>query len=406
VFSSIGKKTRVLVRFSTVGGESGSADTARDPRGFAMKFYTDEGLWDLTGNNTPIFFIRDPLFFPSFIHTQKRNPVTHLKDANMFWDFISLRPETSHQVSFLFGDRGIPDGYRHMNGYGSHTFKLVNKNHEAVYCKFHLKTDQGIKNILASDAEILAGRDPDYSIRDLFEAIATGNHPSWTMYIQVMTYKQAAKRKHNPFDVTKVWPHKEFPLIPVGKMVLNENPKNYFSDVEQSAFSPANMPPGIEASPDKMLQGRLLSYDDTHRHRLGPNFQQIPVNRPICPYANYQRDGFMAVDGNQGAAPNYYPNSFSGPVDSIEKFGANPVDKVEKEIVARHESKDDDNFSQVGIFYREVLDEAARTRLIENMAGHLKNAAEFIQKRTVENFSKADPEYGSRLAKALEKYKG
>nr|UYK33006.1 superoxide dismutase/catalase fusion protein [synthetic construct] len=319
VFEHIGKKTPIAVRFSTVAGESGSADTVRDPRGFAVKFYTEDGNWDLVGNNTPIFFIRDPILFPSFIHSQKRNPQTHLKDPDMVWDFWSLRPESLHQVSFLFSDRGIPDGHRHMNGYGSHTFKLVNANGEAVYCKFHYKTGQGIKNLSVEDAARLSQEDPDYGIRDLFNAIATGKDPSWTFYIQVMTFNQAETFPFNPFDLTRVWPHKDYPLIPVGKLVLNRNPVNYFAEVEQIAFDPSNMPPGIEASPDKMLQGRLFAYPDTHRHRLGPNYLHIPVN---CPYrarvANYQRDGPMCMQDNQGGAPNYYPNSF-GAVPGVGK---------------------------------------------------------------------------------------
>jgi len=318
VFQGIGKRTRVAVRFSTVGGESGSADTVRDPRGFAVKFYTEEGVWDLVGNNTPIFFIRDPMFFPSFIHTQKRNPVTHLKDADMFWDFITLRPETTHQVMFLFSDRGIPDGYRFMNGYGSHTFKLVNDKKEAVYCKFHYKTDQKIKNLPTDKAGQLSADDPDYSIRDLYNAITTGEFPSWTFYVQIMTFQQAETYNFNPFDLTKVWSHTDFPLIPVGKLVLNENPKNYFTDVEQIAFSPSHLIPGIEASPDKMLQGRLFAYADTHRYRLGTNYLQLPVN---CPYAkpkNYQRDGPQNISTNDDGAPNYFPNSFNGPKDDAK----------------------------------------------------------------------------------------
>lgn len=297
----IRQKTTIAIRFSTVGGESGSADTARDPRGFAIKFYTDDGIWDCVGNNTPIFFIRDPILFPSFIHTQKRNPATHLKDADMFWDFISLRPETTHQVMFLFGDRGTPDGFRHMNGYGSHTFKLVNDKGEAVYCKFHFKTDQKIKNLEVSTANDLAGSDPDYSIRDLYNAIATGNFPSWTAYVQIMTFEQAEKFEFNPFDLTKIWPQSQYPLIKYGKLVLDRNPGNYFAEVEQIAFAPSNLVPGIEPSPDKMLQGRLFAYSDTHRHRLGANHLQLPVN---CPYRvqkkNYQRDGPMNINENQG----------------------------------------------------------------------------------------------------------
>ncbi|RXM93996.1 Catalase [Acipenser ruthenus] len=254
IFEHVGKRTPTAVRFSTVAGEAGSADTVRDPRGFAMKFYTEEGNWDLTGNNTPIFFIRDPLLFPSFVHSQKRNPQTHLKDPDMVWDFWSLRPESLHQVTFLFSDRGIPDGHRHMNGYGSHTFKLVNNAGQAVYCKFHFKTDQGIKNIPVDEASHLSSTNPDYGIQDLYNAIANGNYPSWSFFIQVMTFEQAEQFRWNPFDLTKVWSHKDFPLIPVGKLVLNRNPVNYFAEVEQLAFDPSNMPPGIEPSPDKMLQ--------------------------------------------------------------------------------------------------------------------------------------------------------
>eukprot|EP00105_Crassostrea_gigas_P042056 XP_019926204.1 PREDICTED: catalase [Crassostrea gigas] len=266
-FESVGKKTPVGVRFSTVGGESGSADTARDPRGFAVKMYTEDGNWDIVGNNTPIFFIRDPILFPSFIHTQKRNPRTHLKDPDMFWDFISLRPETTHQVSFLFSDRGTPDGYRRMNGYGSHTFKLVNKDGKPVFCKFHFKTDQGIQNLSAAEANRLSAEDPDYAIRDLYNNIEDGKYPSWTLKIQIMTPEQAEKYKWNPFDVTKVWSQKDYPLIEVGKMVLNRNPNNYFAEVEQIAFSPAHFIPGVEASPDKMLQV-LTSINPVSRSRV------------------------------------------------------------------------------------------------------------------------------------------
>jgi catalase len=403
IFESIGKKTPLAVRCSTVGGEKGSADTARDPRGFAVKFYTDEGNWDLVGNNTPIFFIRDPMLFPSFIHTQKRNPKTNLKDPDMFWDFITLRPETCHQVSFLFSNRGTPDGYRHMNGYGSHTFKLVNKDGVAHYCKFHYKTNQGIKNLTGAQADDLAGSDPDYATRDLFNAIAEGNYPSYTLYVQIMTFEEAEKHRFNPFDLTKVWSHKEYPLIPVGRIVLNRNPKNYFAEVEQLAFSPAHLVPGIEASPDKMLQGRLYSYSDTHRHRLGTNYQQIPVN---CPFntrvRNYQRDAPQCVDDNQEGAPNYYPNSFSGPQDA-PTFLEHQLSYTGD--VARYNTADDDNFTQVGIYWRETLTDEDKKHLIINMSGHLKNAQEFLQKRAVANFSKCDPGYGRALQDALDQHK-
>lgn len=403
LFERVGKRTPIAVRFSTVGGESGSADTVRDPRGFAVKLYTEEGNWDLVGNNTPIFFIRDPLMFPSFIHTQKRNPVTHLKDPDMFWDFLSLRPESTHQVSFLFSDRGIPDGYRHMNGYGSHTFKMVNKNDEGVYVKFHYKTDQGIKNLSVERAGYLAGANPDYALKDLFDAIGSGNYPTWTLYIQVMSFKQAENFNWNPFDLTKIWPQADYPLIPVGKFVLNRNPKNYFAEVEQLAFSPAHLVPGIEASPDKMLQGRLFSYDDTHRHRLGPNYTQIPVNCPFATKArNYQRDGPMVINDNQGGAPNYFPNSFNGPMDDRKySLSKTPVASAD---IKRYNSADEDNFLQVGTFYRKVLTEEEKIRLCRNIAGHLKDAQEFIQRRAVRNFSQADPEYGSRIEKLLAEY--
>lgn len=408
IFESVGKRTPLAVRFSTVGGESGSADTARDPRGFALKFYTEDGNWDLVGNNTPIFFIRDPIFFPSFIHTQKRNPQTHLKDPDMFWDFITLRPETTHQVSFLFSDRGTPDGYRHMNGYGSHTFKMVNKAGEAVYVKFHLKVDQGIKNLMADKADDLAGSDPDYANRDLFNAIADGNFPSWTMKIQVMTFEEAEKFRWNPFDLTKIWPQAEFPLMPVGKMVLNENPKNYFADVEQIAFAPSHMVPGIEASPDKMLQGRLFSYPDTHRHRLGTNYMQIPVN---CPYrANvryYQRDGPQCVTDNQGNAPNYYPNSFHGPQDGWERKDDHPnlsTFHVSGDV-KKYNSKDDDNFSQVTTFVTKVLSADERKRLAENIAGHVKDAQPFLQERVIKQWGSVQSSLGDLIKSLLEDHK-
>ncbi|KYB28799.1 Catalase-like Protein [Tribolium castaneum] len=389
VFSNIGKRTPIAIRFSTVAGESGSADTVRDPRGFAMKFYTEDGIWDLVGNNTPIFFIRDPILFPHFIHSQKRNPQTHLKDANMFWDFITLRPETTHQTI-------------HMNGYGSHTFKLVNAEGKAVYCKFHHKTDQGIRNLDVQKAAQLASTDPDYGLRDLYNAIANGNYPSWTTYIQVMTMEQAAACKFNPFDLTKVWPHGEYPLIPVGKFTLNRNPENYFAEVEQIAFSPAHMIPGIEPSPDKMLLGRLFSYGDTHRHRLGANYLQLPVN---CPFKvrNYQRDGPQAIN-NQGGAPNYHPNSFNGP-DGDSRAKALNVPFAVSGDANRYDSGDEDNYSQSRVFYQKTLDQGARDRLIANIVGNLKDAADFIQERAIRNFTQVDAGLGQKIAEGLKKQK-
>ncbi|KAJ1348658.1 Choline transporter-like protein 2 [Parelaphostrongylus tenuis] len=400
IFSSIGKQTPCFVRFSTVGGESGSADTVRDPRGFAIKFYTEEGNWDLVGNNTPIFFIRDPIQFPNFIHTQKRNPQTHLKDANMMWDFWGLRPESTHQVMFLMSDRGTPDGYRFMNGYGSHTFKLVNSDGKAVYCKFHLKPKE-VRNLTAAEAGRLAGEDPDYAIRDLYNAIERGDYPQWTFYIQVMTFEQAERWPMNPFDVTKVWPHGEFPLIPVGKLILNKNPKNYFAEVEQSAFCPAHVVPGIEFSPDKMLQGRLFSYTDTHFYRLGTNYNQLPIN---CPYRarahNTQRDGTATFD-NQGNAPNYFPNSFNGGMEcprAVESRWSAAGD------VERHESINDDNFDQPREFWTKVLNNAERERLVENIFHTMKDCLPHIQDRAIENFRKVHSDFGGRLRQMVDAY--
>ncbi|GMT16300.1 hypothetical protein PFISCL1PPCAC_7597, partial [Pristionchus fissidentatus] len=402
MFSKVGKQTPMFIRFSTVGGESGSADTARDPRGFAMKFYTEQGNWDLVGNNTPIFFIRDPILFPNFIHTQKRNPQTHLKDMNMMWDFFSLRPESTHQMMFLFSDRGTPVGYRHMNGYGSHTFKLVNAKGEPVYCKFHFKTNQGIKCFSASDAGRLTGEDPDFAIRDLYDSIERGDYPQWNMFIQVMTFDQAEKWKFNPFDVTKVWPHGEFPLIPVGKFVLNRNPQNYFAEVEQSAFCPAHVVPGIEFSPDKMLQGRLFSYTDTHFHRLGPNYIQLPIN---CPFRsrphNTQRDGAACLY-SQGGAPNYHPNSFNGPVDVAS------VKDSEWKVtgdVDRFNTHDDCNFDQPRDFWLKTLDEGHRNRLVENIVSTLKDCKPFIIDRTLGNFKQVHPDMYEKARKLIEKHR-
>ena len=311
LFDTVGKKTPIFLRFSTVGGEKGSADTERDPRGFAIKFYTEDGIWDMVGNNTPIFFIRDPIKFPDFIHTQKRNPQTNLKDADMFWDFLSLVPESAHQVTILFSDRGTPDGYRHMNGYSSHTFKWVNHKDEVFFVKLHFKTDAGIKNLSSKQATILKGEDPDYATRELFNHIANGNTATWTAYAQIMTEMEAETYRFNVLDITKVWSHSDYPLIRYGKLVLNRNPENYHNEVEQVAFSPSHLVPGMEPTNDKMLQGRLFSYPDTHRHRLGVNYQTIPIN---CPYKvnNHQREGAHST-GTYGKSPNYEPNSFTGP---------------------------------------------------------------------------------------------
>jgi len=398
----VGKRTPVFLRFSTVGGEKGSADTARDPRGFALKFYTEEGNWDMTGNNTPVFFIRDPSKFPDFIHTQKRNPQTNLKDANMFWDFLSLTPESIHQVTILFSDRGIPKTFRHMNGYSSHTFKLVNKEGKQYWCKFHFKTEQGIENLTQEEADRIAGTNPDWATEDLFNSIAKGDFPAWRAYIQVMEYEDAWKYRFNPFDVTKVWPHKDYPLIPFGRLVLNRNPENYFAETEQAAFSPATLVPGIEPSPDKMLQGRLFSYNDTHRHRLGPNYLQIPINAPYATKVrNQERDGFMTVNGNQGSAPNYFPNSVEGtPAPCPQSLDTHPFD-VSGPVGRHAPNHPNDDFVQPGNLYRNVMTPEQRTRLVNNIVGHLKNARKDIQLRMIEIFTKADQDYGRRVRDGL-----
>ncbi|KAI8049640.1 catalase [Syncephalis plumigaleata] len=397
----VGKRTPVFTRFSTVGGEKGSADTARDPRGFAVKFYTEEGNWDMVGNNTPVFFIRDPSKFPDFIHTQKRNPQTNLPDANMFWDFLSLVPESIHQVTILFSDRGTPDGYRHMHGFSSHTLKMVDSEGKFKFVKWHFLTDQGIKNLTTEEATKLAGTNPDYATHDLFRAIERGEYPSWSVHVQVMEPEDAAHYRWNPFDVTKVWPHADYPLQPVGKLVLNRNPENYFAEVEQAAFSPSHVVPGIDVSHDKMLQGRLFSYPDTHRHRLGANYLQIPINTPYATrVANQQRDGQMAVNGNGGFAPNYEPNSFGGPHQTAVASDMHAAEKLSG-FTGRHViDLVDDDFAQAGQLYR-LQTPDQKTRLIANIVNSLSGAKVFIQDRMLAHFKRADAEYGRRVEQGL-----
>lgn len=398
LFSSVGKKTPVFLRFSTVGGEMGSADTERDPRGFAVKFYTEDGIWDLVGNNTPIFFLRDPLKFPDFIHTQKRDPETNLKSPTMMWDFWSLHPESLHQVTILFSDRGIPDGYRHMDGFGSHTFSMVNEKNELFFVKYHFKTQQGIKNIHPKRAQELAGQDPDYSQRDLFESIENGDYPRWTVSIQVMTEAEAATYHINPFDLTKVWPHKDYPLIEIGELVLNRNPENYFADVEQAAFAPSSVVPGLGFSPDKMLQGRLFAYADAHRYRLGVNHHQIPVNRPLNATHSYHRGGAIRVDGNGGSGLNYHPNSFDG-VQEAKEATLPPYMRVGP--IARYNHRvDDDYYTQAGDLFR-LMNAQQKQLLIDNIVGAMSRIPEFIKLRQIEHFMKADPAYGEGIRKGL-----
>ncbi len=398
--SEVGKRTDVFVRFSTVGGEKGSADAERDPRGFAIKFYTKDGNYDLVGNNTPVFFIRDPLKFPDFIHTQKRHPATNLKDPDMFWDFLSLTPESVHQVTILFSDRGTPRTYRHMNGYSSHTFQWYNADGEIYWVQYHFKTEQGIENLTREEADVLKGTDPDHATRDLFDAIEAGDYPSWRLEMQIMTPEQAADYRFDPFDITKVWPHGDFPPITIGRMVLNRNPESYFAEVEQAAFSPGNFVPGIGPSPDKLLQGRLFSYHDTHRHRLGPNYHLLPINAPkTAPVRNYQRDGLMSSGPVAGGAPNYYPNSFEGPAPDAS--AAPPPVSVSGWASRKPYSHPNDDFVQAGALYRDVMNDEERARLVGNIVAHLSGALERIQLAQTALFYKADPEYGLGVAEGL-----
>jgi len=405
IFGKVGNECPVFVRFSTVGGEKGSADTERDPRGFAMKFYTEDGNWDLVGNNTPVFFVKDPKKFGDFIHTQKRHPKTNLKDATMFWDYFSLNPESMHQVMILFSDRGTPYSYRNMNGYGSHTFSMINDKDERVWVKFHVKTQQGIKNFTGPEADAMRGKDPDWAQGDLVKAIEGGDFPKWTLKIQVMTQEQAKSFKWNPFDLTKVWPHGEFPLIEVGEMELNKIPENYFRDVEQAAFAPAHVVDGIGYSFDKMLQGRLLSYPDAHRYRLGANYEQIPVNRPLGKVHNYQRDGSMRVDDNGGDKPNYFPNSFDDiEADKSYKEPALQLDSDVADWYDRNEN-DDDHFTQPGMLFEKVMTDAQRQNTINNIVGHMKGISgpkrDEIIKRQLGHFSKVSRELAHKIAEGI-----
>lgn len=402
MFGLVGKKTDLFIRFSTVGGEAGSADSARDPRGFAIKFYTEEGNYDLVGNNTPIFFIRDGIKFPDFIHTQKRNPVTHLKDPNMFWDFLSLTPESLHQVTILMSDRGTPATYRNMNGYGSHTFMWYINEHEYFWVKYHIKTRQGIKNWVNESSIAMAGKNPDFATEDLYNAIKNNDFPKWDVYIQIMHPNDVDKFEYDPFDVTKVWYQKDYPLIKVGEITLNKNPENYFAEVEQAAFSPARFIPGIAASPDKMLQARLFSYEDAQRYRLGVNYNQIPVNTPkhSCPYSTF-RDGHMTVNGNYKDMPNYFPSSLNKAaiVDDSNKIPQISLEGATKGRFAYQ--LEDVDFVQPRKLFEEVLDDEKRARLVHNTCSTLKDADINIQYRWTAICNKASKLYGSMIANTL-----
>ena len=400
LFSEVGKKTEMFGRFSTVAGEKGSADTVRDVRGFALKFYTEEGNWDMVGNNTPTFFIRDAMKFPDFIHTQKRVPQTNLRSPVMWWDFWAQVPESLHQVTILFSDRGIPAGIPYMNGYGSHTYSFINAQDERFWVKFHFKTQQGIKCMTQEEGDRMAGKDPDYHTGQLFDAIKRGDYPKWAFYVQVMPEVEAETYRWNPFDLTKVWPHGDYPLIELGVMELNRNPQNYFAEVEQAAFSPANVVPGISFSPCKMLQARIFAYADAHRYRLGANYELLPINRPRAAEAhNYQRDGSMRFDGNAGPSVNYEPNTFGGPV--ADPVYADPPLKISGDA-DRYEQKRgvDDDYIQPGNLFR-LMPPDEQERLMTNIVSTLKDVPQEIQEKMVEHFTRADPAYGAGVAEGL-----
>jgi len=398
IFSEIGKKTELFTRFSTVAGERGAADAERDIRGFAIKFYTEEGNWDLVGNNKPVFFLRDPLKFPDLNHAVKRDPRTNMRSSHNNWDFWTSLPEALHQITITMSERGIPYSYRHMNGYGSHTFSLINGKNERVWVKFHLKTQQGIKCLTNQEAEAIIAKDRENHQRDLLESIDNGEYPKWDMKIQVMSENEAKKCSFNPFDLTKVWSHKDYPMIDVGVLELNRNPENYFAEVEQSAFNPASIVPGIGFSPDRMLQGRLFAYGDAQRYRLGVNHNLIPVNTPRCPFNSYHRDGAMRVDGNHGGKLGYEPNSY-GEWKQQPEFSEPPLDL---EGAADHWDHRDDNdyYTQPGLLFQLMTAEQQKA-LFSNTASAMGDAPEKIKLLHISNCMKADPAYGKGVSDAL-----
>lgn len=394
-----GAKTPMLIRFSTVAGERGAADAERDVRGFAMKFYTEEGNWDLVGNNTPVFFVKDPMKFPDFIHTQKRHPRTNMRSATAMWDFWSLSPESLHQVTILMSDRGLPLSYRHMNGYGSHTYSLINDGGERFWVKFHFKTAQGIKTMTNSEAEAVIAKDRESAQRDLYESIEKGDFPQWNVQIQIMTQEEAKEAGFNPFDLTKVWPHADYPMIDVGVMELNQNPENYFAEIEQAAFSPSNVVPGISWSPDKMLQARVFSYADAHRYRVGTHYEMLPVNRPRNEVNTYHMDGSMRFDAPKGTDAYYEPNSFAGPVeDGSLKEPPFPVDGDGDRY--NHREDDEDYFSQPRALFQLMSDDQ-KAQLFGNIAAAMESVPQEIIDRQLALFEQVDPAYAVGVKKAL-----
>ncbi|WP_169878866.1 catalase [Pseudomonas aeruginosa] len=400
LFSQIGKQTEIFVRFSTVAGERGAADAERDIRGFAIKFYTEQGNWDLVGNNTPVFFLRDPLKFPDLNHAVKRDPRTGMRSAQNNWDFWTNLPEALHQVTIVMSDRGVPDGYRHMHGFGSHTFSFINAENQRHWVKFTWKTQQGIRNLSDAEAGQVVAGDRESSQRDLYENIEQGNFPRWTFYVQVMPEQDAGRYALNPFDLTKVWPHKDYPLIEVGVLELNRNPENVFAEVEQAAFNPAHVVPGIGFSPDKMLQGRLFSYGDAQRYRLGVNHTHIPVNAPRCPFHSYHRDGQMRLNGNQGARLAYEPNSYGEWIEQPEY--AEPPLSLEGAADHWNHRVDEDYYSQPAALFR-LMSPAQQQALFDNTARAMRGASQEVIERHIGNCSKADPAYGAGVAAAIER---
>ncbi len=399
IFSEVGKETETFVRFSTVAGERGAADAERDIRGFAMKFYTEEGNWDLVGNNTPVFFLRDPLKFPDLNHAVKRDPKTNLRSARNNWDFWTSLPEALHQVTITMSERGIPASYRHMHGFGSHTFSFINADNQRVWVKFHLHTQQGIKNLTNAEAEAMVGKCRESHQRDLYEAIEQGDCPKWDVKVQIMTEDEALNCPFNPFDLTKVWPYENHPLMDVGVLELSRNPENYFAEVEQAAFNPANMVPGIGFSPDKMLQGRLFSYGDAQRYRLGVNHHLIPVNQARCPVNTFHRDGQMRMDGNYGGTLGYEPNSY-GKWQEQPECAEPPLALDGAADHWNHREDDDDYYTQPGNLFR-LMSSEQQQALFDNTARAMGDAPEEIKRRHISNCAKADPAYGAGVTKAL-----
>ena len=398
VFAKIGKQTEVLLRFSTVAGERGAADAERDVRGFALKFYTDEGNWDLVGNNTPVFFIRDPSKFPDFIHTQKRHPRSNLRSNTAAWDFWSLSPESLHQVTILMSDRGLPKSMRHLNGYGSHTYSLINAKNERFWVKFHFKTLQGIQTMTNAEAEAVVAKDRESAQRDLFSAIERGEFPKWKLQVQIMPEQDAETYRWNPFDLTKVWPHKDYPVIDVGILELNRNPENYFAEVEQAAFSPSNIVPGIGFSPDKMLQARIFSYGDAHRYRIGTHYEMLPVNRPKNAVHTYHADGAMRFDAPKGTDAYYEPNSFGGPKQDARY--AEPPLKISGDADRYNHRDGNDDYTQAGDLFR-LMSPTQQQQLFDNTAASMSGVPEEIVQRWLVHCHQADPAYAAGIAKAL-----